>query len=65
MFYESDKTFTNGVDTWSTADIDYTHWGASIGKDGFKLAVDQASDDSPFGPRVRVSASYTVDFDLM
>jgi len=64
MFEESEKDYTaqNGA---ITGDIDYTHWGASIGKDGFKLEVDQASDTSPFGTKVRVTASYTIDFDLM
>jgi len=64
MFNESEKDYsaTGGA---TVGDIDYTHWGASIGKDGFKLAVDQASDKSPYDTKVRVTASYTIDFDLM
>ena len=64
MFAESEKNYSAQGGA-ITGDIDYTHWGASIGKEGFKLAVDQASDKSPFGSRVRVTASYTIDFDLM
>jgi uncharacterized protein (TIGR02001 family) len=53
----------------STNELDYTHYGASIGKDGFTFAVDK--NDIPSVPgeinyadNVRFTASYTVDFEL-
>ena len=58
--FTNDGKFNNG-------DIDYNHFGASIGKDGFKFAVDK-NDVESFADRsldnVRFTASYTIDFEL-
>ena len=50
-------------------EVDYTHFGASIGKDGFTFAVDK--NDIPDVPgvtntddNVRFTVSYAVDFEL-
>ena len=54
-------------------EIDYSHFGASIGKDGFTFAVDKndigtAAENPFFGgdtaDNVRFTASYSVDFEL-
>ncbi|MCG6936879.1 MAG: TorF family putative porin, partial [Gammaproteobacteria bacterium] len=42
---------------------DYTHYGASIGKDGFGFAVDQNDLDGDVG-NVRFTVSYSKDFAL-
>lgn len=48
---------------------DYTHYGASIGKDGFSFAVDK-NDSDPLewggvsSDNVRFTVGYTVDFEL-
>jgi len=51
--------------------LDYSHFGASIGKDGFALAVDKNDLDDSDGVGVgsskdnlRVTVSYSVDFEL-
>ena len=55
-------------DADTTGDSDYSHFGASIGKDGFALAVDKNNQDAPaYGPtddNVRVTVSYSKDFQL-
>ncbi len=57
----------------STNEIDYSHFGASIGKDGFTFAVDKndlgtAAENPFFGgataDNVRFTVSYSVDFEL-
>ena len=50
-------------DADSTAD--YTHYGASIGKDGFSLAVDKNDIDGGNADNVRFTVGYSVDFDLI
>jgi len=50
-------------DADSTAD--YTHYGASIGKGGFSLAVDKNDIDGGNTDNVRFTVGYTVDFDLI
>jgi uncharacterized protein (TIGR02001 family) len=54
-------------------EIDYSHYGASIGKDGFTFAVDKndigsAAENPWFGgdtaDNVRFTASYAIDFEL-
>ncbi len=50
-------------DADSTAD--YTHYGASIGKGGFSLAVDKNDIDGGNADNVRFTVGYTVDFDLI
>lgn len=45
------------------ATTDYTHYGASMGKDGFGFAVDQNDMDGRAGD-VRVTVSYSKDFAL-
>lgn len=50
-------------DADSTAD--YTHYGASIGKGGFALAVDKNDIDGGNADNVRVTVSYSKDFDLL
>ena len=43
---------------------DYSHFGASIGKDGFTFAVDKNDIDGGSADNVRFTASYSVDFEL-
>ena len=45
-------------------DVDYNHFGASIGKDGFTFAVDKNDIDGGTADAVRFTASYAVDFEL-
>ena len=65
--FENDK-----ADSVGGNELDYIHYGASIGKDGFKFAVDKndveidagsSAPDSTLND-VRVTASYTIDFAL-
>lgn len=44
--------------------VDYSHLGASIGKDGFTFAVDKNDIDGGNADNVRFTASYSVDFEL-
>jgi uncharacterized protein (TIGR02001 family) len=51
--------------------LDYSHYGASISKDGFSLALDKNDLDDSDGvglgsskDNLRVTVSYSVDFDL-
>lgn len=59
MFENSDKSYANGN---SYGDLDYVNYGASIGKNGFALAVDKTDIDND---RTRVTVSYTKDFELL
>ena len=64
MFTNDGKTFSNGN---VYGDLNYNHFGASIGKDGFKFAVDKNDIDDPTDrslDNVRFTASYTIDFEL-
>lgn len=61
----------DGTGAGKAGDIDYNHFGASIGKDGFKFAVDKndIKDTNPtFGggnaDAVRFTVSYSKDFEL-
>jgi len=45
-------------------DVDYSHFGASIGKDGFTFAVDKNDIEGGNADNVRFTASYSVDFEL-
>lgn len=47
-------------------EVDYIHYGASIGKDGFTFAVDKNDIEDPSGSadNVRFTASYAIDFEL-
>jgi len=47
------------------SNADYTHYGASIGKGGFSLAVDKNDIEGGNADNVRFTVGYTVDFDLM
>jgi len=64
MFDQDGKDYsaTGGADVGA---IDYVHYGASIGKDGFTFAVEKndIDDDSTAG-NVRFVASYGIDFEL-
>lgn len=70
--YAGSYMFENdGATTVSGAELDYIHYGASIGKDGFKFAVDKndIEIDGSGNPdrdldNVRFTASYTIDFAL-
>lgn len=48
----------------TAGDLDYTHYGASIGKDGFALALDKNDIEGGNADNVRVTVSYTKDFEL-
>jgi uncharacterized protein (TIGR02001 family) len=45
-------------------EVDYIHYGASIGKDGFTFAVDKNDIDGDSADNVRFTASYAIDFEL-
>ena len=45
-------------------EVDYNHFGASVGKDGFTFAVDKNDQDGGSADNVRFTASYKVDFEL-
>jgi len=55
--FENDGVGTNG-------DLDYTHFGASIGKDGFTFAVDKNDIEGGSADNVRFTVSYGKDFEL-
>jgi uncharacterized protein (TIGR02001 family) len=62
----------DGTGAGKAGDINYSHYGASISKDGFTFAVDKNDADaatnpvfgSPTSENVRFTASYSVDFAL-
>ncbi len=63
--YAGSYMFDN--DGGTAGDVDYVHYGASIGKDGFKFAVDKNDIDDPTDrslDNVRFTVSYTIDFEL-
>ncbi len=45
-------------------EVDYNHFGASIGKDGFTFAVDKNDIKGGSADNVRFTVSYAVDFEL-
>lgn len=45
-------------------EVDYSHVGASIGKDGFTFAVEKNDVEGGSDDNVRFTASYAVDFEL-
>ena len=55
--FTNDQKFANG-------ELDYNHFGASIGKDGFTFAVDKNDIDGGSVDNVRFTASYSMDFEL-
>jgi uncharacterized protein (TIGR02001 family) len=46
------------------SNADYTHYGASIGKDGFSFAVDKNDIEGGNADNVRFTVGYSVDFEL-
>jgi len=55
--FENDGSSTGG-------NIDYTHFGASIGKDGFTFAADKNDIEGGNADNVRFTVSYSKDFEL-
>ncbi len=51
-------------DGGTAGDVDYSHFGASIGKDGFTFAADKNDIDGGTVDNVRFTVSYAVDFEL-
>lgn len=45
-------------------EVDYVHYGASIGKDGFTFAVEKNDIEGGSADNVRFTASYGIDFEL-
>ncbi len=60
--YAGSYMFDN--DGGTAGEVDYNHFGASIGKDGFTFAVDKNDIDGGSADNVRFTASYAVDFEL-
>lgn len=60
--YAGSYMFDN--DGGTAGDVDYVHYGASIGKDGFTFAVDKNDIEGGSADNVRFTASYAVDFEL-
>lgn len=60
--YAGSYMFDN--DGGTAGEVDYTHFGASVGKDGFTFAVDKNDIEGGSADNVRFTASYTVDFEL-
>jgi uncharacterized protein (TIGR02001 family) len=62
----------DGTGVGEAGDINYSHFGASISKDGFTFAVDKNDTDAATNPtfgstgsdNVRFTVSYGVDFEL-
>lgn len=62
----------DGTGAGACGEVDYSHFGASISKDGFSFAMDKNDIDSSHGfalgdgssDNVRFTASYTMDFEL-
>jgi len=61
MFANDGKSFANGN---TYGDLNYNHFGASIGKDGFSFAVDKNDIEGGSTDNVRFTAMYSVDFEL-
>jgi len=51
-------------DGGTAGEVDYIHYGASIGKDGFTFAVDKNDIEGGSADNVRFTASYAIDFEL-
>lgn len=60
--YAGSYMFDNDGST--AGEIDYNHFGASIGKDGFTFAVDKNDKEGGSADNVRFTASYAIDFEL-
>ncbi len=60
--YAGSYLFDN--DGGTAGDADYSHVGASIGKDGFTFAVDKNDVDGGSADNVRFTVSYAMDFEL-
>ena len=60
--YAGSYMFDN--DGGTAGEVDYTHFGANIGKDGFTFAVDKNDVEGGSADNVRFTASYSVDFEL-
>lgn len=60
--YAGSYMFDN--DGGTAGEVDYTHFGANIGKDGFTFAVDKNDVEGGSADNVRFTASYKVDFEL-
>jgi hypothetical protein len=54
----------DGTGANDCGDVNYNHYGASIGKDGFAFAVDKNDIEGGSADNVRFTASYTMDFAL-
>ena len=61
MFSNDGKSYSNGN---AYGELDFNHFGASIGKDGFTFAVDKNDIEGGSTDNVRFTASYAVDFEL-
>jgi uncharacterized protein (TIGR02001 family) len=61
MFENDGKTYSNGN---TYGELDYNHFGASIGKDGFTFAVDKNDIKGGNADNVRFTVSYSKDFEL-
>ncbi len=62
MFDQDSKDYAPTGAT--VGDIDYNHYGASIGKDGFTFAADKNDIEGGNADNVRFTVSYAVDFEL-
>jgi len=63
--YAGTYMFDNdGSGIGAAGDVDYNHFGANIGKDGFTFAVDKNDIDGGKADNVRFTVSYTKDFEL-
>jgi uncharacterized protein (TIGR02001 family) len=51
-------------DGGTAGEVDYVHYGASIGKDGFSFAVDKNDIEGGSADNVRFTAMYSMDFEL-
>jgi uncharacterized protein (TIGR02001 family) len=51
-------------DGGTAGEVDYIHYGASIGKDGFTFAVEKNDIEGGSADNVRFVASYGIDFEL-
>jgi uncharacterized protein (TIGR02001 family) len=63
MFDQDGKDYsaTGGA---TVGEVDYNHFGASIGKDGFTFAVDKNDIKGASADNVRFTVSYSKDFEL-
>ena len=61
MFNNDGKTYSNGN---TYGDLNYNHFGASIGKDGFTFALDKNDIEGGNADNVRFTVGYSKDFEL-